>query len=88
VSNGQHEPRYTKRQTLRGSRPDAQIVGKIYLIKNVSTLRATYQVRLLTYLAVKSGGVLILRVPGHFEPSESLRLLIQEYPRVIRIEKT
>jgi hypothetical protein len=42
-----YEPvRQTKHQIARGAFPDAQQRDKIYLFKNVSTLRATFQVLL------------------------------------------
>lgn len=43
--------------------PDAEAFNKMYLIKNVSKLRATYQIRLLAFRAVDKGTKLILRVP-------------------------
>jgi hypothetical protein len=34
--------KYTKHQVARGALPDAQFGDKIYLVKKVSRLRATY----------------------------------------------
>ena len=79
--------RYTRHQVARGTRPDAEDRETLYLIKNVSTLRATYQVRLLTYRALHEGRKLVLRVPKHFKTSRSLRMLMKECPKVIRVEK-
>lgn len=79
--------RQTKHQVARGAFPDAQHQNNIYLFKNVSTLRATYQVRLLTYLAAEAGKTLIIDVPSHFKPHPSLSKLVKEFPKTIRIEK-
>ena len=79
--------RQTKHQVARGAFPDAQKGNEIYLFKNVSTLRATYQVRLLTYLASEAGKKLIIDVPQHFKLHPSLSQFIKEFPKVIRIEK-
>ncbi len=48
------ELRYTRQQTARGSRPDATVGDTWYLLKNVSQLRLTYQIRLLTFGAMQS----------------------------------
>jgi hypothetical protein len=77
----------TKHQVARGAFPDAQNQDKIYLFKNVSTLRATYQVRLLTYLAAETGKKLIINVPSHCKLHPSLSQLTKEFPKAIRIEK-
>jgi hypothetical protein len=47
----------------RGSRADAETSEGIYLIKNVSRLHATYQVRLLAFAARERGKRLVLVVP-------------------------
>jgi hypothetical protein len=79
--------RYTTHQVARGAFPDAQKNAEIYLFKKVSTLRATYQIRLLTYLASESGKKLIIDVPKHFKPHPSLTRLMEEFPKSIKIEK-
>lgn len=79
--------RQTKHQVARGAFPDAQKGNDIYLFKNVSTLRATYQVRLLTYLASEAGRRLIIDVPKHFKPHPSLSQFMKEFPKAVRIEK-
>jgi hypothetical protein len=55
----------------RGTRPDAETAERIYLVKNVTVLRATYQVRLLALKAAEHGKKLVLKVPAscRFEPS-------------------
>ncbi len=79
--------RYTKHQVARGAFPDAQKDGTIRLFKNVATLRATYQVCLLTFLASEAGRKLVIDVPQHFKPHPTLSRLMKEFPKTIRIEK-
>jgi len=49
---------------LRAVRPDAENADAIFLVKNVTFLRATYQIRLLAYLAAERGKQLVLKVPA------------------------
>jgi hypothetical protein len=79
--------RYTKHQVTRGAFPDAQKQGDIFLFKKASTLRATYQIKLLTYLASEAGRRLIIRVPECFTPHTSLARFMKEFPKTIKIEK-
>ncbi|MBB6249426.1 hypothetical protein HDE80_004512 [Rhodanobacter sp. A1T4] len=53
----------TKHQVARSAMPDAEAFNRMYLVKNVSRLRATYQIRLLAFKAVDKGIQLVLRVP-------------------------
>lgn len=78
--------RYTKHQVARGAFPDAQKNGDIFLFKKASTLRATYQIKLLTFLASEAGRRLIIRVPVYFIPHESLSQFMKEFPKTIKIE--
>jgi hypothetical protein len=80
--------RYTQHQVARAAFPDAQKGNEIYLFKYVSTLRATYQIRLLTFLASEAGKQLVIDVPQHFKPHPSLSRLQKEFPKTIRITKT
>ena len=70
----------------RGTRPDAETADAIVLIKNVSTLRATYQVKLLAYKAVQTGKKLVLHVPPSCRFDPSLQSLIDAMPQIIRRE--
>jgi len=70
----------------RGALPDAETEDALYLFKHTSTLRATYQVRLLTYLAASRKKKLIIRVPQGFTPAPSLLALMEKAPGVIVIE--
>lgn len=71
------ELKYTRNQIPRGSRPDAETIDKLYLIKNVSMLRATYQIRLLAFKAVQSHKKLVLKVPKTCQFHASLKDLIK-----------
>ncbi len=73
-------------QLLRGSQADAETFEAIYLFKNVSFLRATYQIRLLALNAGAAGKKLVLKVPRSCSFDDSLDGLIQAMPDVIRRE--
>ncbi len=77
---------YTKRQVPRGTRADAESPQAYYLIKNLKSLQATYQVRLLAYLAQKNGKKLIIRAPKVFRPAGSLQKLMAELKGRIVLE--
>jgi hypothetical protein len=81
------EFRYTKRQVARGSRPDAFVQGTAYLLKRVSHLRLTYQIRLLTFMAQESGGRLVIRVPKQAKTSGDLREFVRQHKRHVRLER-
>lgn len=71
----------------RGALPDEVTEDSVYLFKQVSMLRATYQVRLLTYMAASRNKRLVIRVPRGFRPAPSLLALMQKAPGVILIEE-
>lgn len=79
---------YTRHQVPRGSRPDAEVGDKLYLLKKVPVLHATYQVRLLAYRAQQEQRHLVIRAPRGFKLGPSLRALIAELPGIIRIERS
>src|SRR5262249_48104259 len=54
---------YTRHHVPRGTRPDAVSGQDRYLIKNVTRLRLTYQLRLATFMASQTGTRLHVRVP-------------------------
>jgi hypothetical protein len=72
--------------SLRGVQPDAETPDKVYLFKNVSILRATYQIRLLALGAAAIGKSLILKVPPACRFDHALDGLIQAMPDVIHRE--
>jgi hypothetical protein len=57
---------------------DGFAFNRMYLIKNVSRLRATYQIRLLAFRAVDKGTQLVLRVPTVCVFDDSLNDLIRK----------
>jgi hypothetical protein len=73
----------TGHQVPRSTRADAVQLDRLYLIKNVMTLRATYQIRLLTYRAVTEGLKLVLKVPHVCKFDRSLLELIRKTGNVI-----
>jgi len=78
----------TSRQVPRGTRPDAETVDKVILIKRVSEMRATYQVRLLAYLASRQGKKLVIEVPNGCRIHPSLDDLKARSPGLIEIART
>lgn len=78
----------TKRHVARGARPDAEMNNSMYLIKNVSELRATYQIRLLLYRAVQEGTKLVVDVPAACALSRPLKALIKENRRHIEVTRS
>ncbi len=78
---------YTRHQTPRGARADAEQGNRIYLFKNVSKLHATYQIRLLAYRASKEGKKLIIQVPKHSEREDSLKEFMKANPGLVVFER-
>lgn len=66
----------TRHLVARSAMPDAEAFNRMYLIKNVLKLRATYQIRLLAFRAVDKGMQLVLRVPIACVFDESLNELL------------
>jgi len=77
--------KYTKHQVARGALPDAKSGDKIYLIKNVSRMRATYQVRLLAFMATETRRKLVILVPKSCEIDQTLRELMKLLPKTVQI---
>lgn len=77
----------TKRHVARGARPDAEANNRMYLIKNVSELRPTYQIRLLLYRAVQEGTKLVLDVPKACQLSDGLKALVRENRRNLEVTR-
>jgi hypothetical protein len=78
--------KYTSHQVPRGSRPDAETFDRLYLIKKVSVLRATYQIRLLAFFAQEKNKNLVLKVPRECEFHSSLKGLIRILKNTIQRE--
>lgn len=78
--------RYTPYQVPRGARPDAEAFNRMYLVKNVLVLRATYQIKLLAFRAVESHMKLILKVPKNCKFESSLKNLIKTTEKSVQRE--
>ncbi|MCP3165979.1 hypothetical protein LZ199_24045 [Myxococcus sp. QH3KD-4-1] len=78
--------KYTRHQVPGGTRPDAETIDKLYLIKSVSVLRATYQSRLLAFRAVEIHKKLVLKVPKSCKFHPSLKELIRVTGKTIKRE--
>ena len=81
------EYRYTKNQVARGTRADAERNDALFLFKNVSSLRLTYQIQLLASRAIETGRKLIIRIPSACKLHWTLREFQKEHSKVIQIEK-
>lgn len=80
------EPRYTRHQVVRGCRPDAVKGNKCYLIKNVTQMRLTYQVRLLADMADARSMTLVIRLPASSSLTEDLSGFVRAN-RHVRVER-
>lgn len=78
---------YTKHQVPRGSRPDAEVGDNLYLIKLVSKMRLTYQVRLLAYMAKSRRKNLVIRLPESAEVDKELESFVREFSTFVKIER-
>ena len=79
---------YTKHQTPRGAKADAEVGDKVYLIKSALQLRLTYQIKMLTYMAQTGGKKLIIRLPKEAKVHESLKDFVRSGAGLIKIERT
>jgi hypothetical protein len=78
---------YTKHRVPRSARADGETRNDLFLLKNVSSLRLTYQIRLLSFRASESRKGLVIQVPKHCKIHPSLRDFARELAQVLRIEK-
>jgi hypothetical protein len=79
---------YTKNQTPRGAKADAEVGDKLYLIKNTSQLYLTYQIRMLAFKAQSRGQKLVIRLPKEAKVHGSLRGFVREMASLVKIERT
>lgn len=75
-----------RNQRPRGSRPDGAVEDKWFLIKNVTELRLTHQIRLLTFMASQESKRLIIRVPKDAIIHPTLKAFVDEKKKVVAIE--
>jgi hypothetical protein len=57
------------------------------LAKNVSHLRLTYQIRLLTFRAGETKSQLVINVPRHCKLSTDLQAFVKQHGQLVRIER-
>ena len=79
---------YTRHQTPRGALPDAEVGNKLFLIKNVEEIRATYQIKMLTFIAHERGMKVVVKIPKDAKVHPSLRVFIKESNGLIKIERS
>jgi hypothetical protein len=71
----------------RSVRADAIDDGMLFLFKNATTLRLTYQIRLLVFQAMKMNSRLIIIIPNDCFISNSLDQFVKQYPMHVRIHR-
>jgi len=81
------EPRYTKHQVARTTRPDAERNCILYLIKACSYLRLTYQIRLLVSSAESSQRKVVIDVPKTCRIDPALQTFCKEHAKLLKIRK-
>lgn len=72
-------------QRPRGSRPDATSDNTWYLFKNVTRLRLTYQIRMLTFAATDAQRRLEIRVPEGCSLSQDLQDFVKTNRAAVRL---
>jgi hypothetical protein len=81
------EYRYTRHQVARAARPDATDGGTWVLLKWVSELHLTYQIRLLTFAAAQSRTRLVIKVPKRCHLSPPLAEFVKQYKATVRVQR-
>lgn len=79
--------KYTRHQVARGARPDAETNDALFLIKNVSLLRLTYQIRLLAFRASEIRKKLIIELPKACRLHPALKSFVDEHSKFIRVTR-
>lgn len=80
------EYRFSKYGVARGARADAVDLGRIVLIKSASSLKLTYQIRLLTYQASSEGRKLLLFVRRDCKIDKGLMDFMKQHRTLIKKE--
>ncbi len=80
--------RHTKHQVARGALADMNTYDELILIKLVSEMRLTYQIKMLTFQAIQEEKKLIIELPKYCKIHKSLKTFIKMYPKSIKIERT
>jgi hypothetical protein len=79
---------YTKHQTPRGAMPDAEVGTTLYLLKSVSTLRLTYQIRMLCFIATTQQKKVVIRLPASAIIHPRLKEFLRAHSKVVKVERT
>jgi hypothetical protein len=79
--------RYTRHQVARGARPDAADGGSWVLLKWVSELHLTYQIRLLTFAAAQERARLTIKVPKRCRLSPPLSEFLKQHKRLVKLQR-
>lgn len=78
---------YTRHQVARSTRPDGEEYAKLHLIKNVSELVLTYQIKLLTFKATEERKKLTIHVPNVCTIEKALKDFVSANKKVVQIER-
>ena len=81
------EFKYTIHQVPRTSMADAIVNNKFYLIKNCLELKATYQIKMLLFIAQNKKSKLILKIKKECVLSAELKELAKNNKLSFKIEK-
>jgi len=84
----EYNAKQTKYQVPRGSIPDAENTNAVYLIKNVSEMRLTYQIKVLAYMAFRRNKKLHIRLPKNAKVHRVLRNFVSLANGLVKIERT
>jgi hypothetical protein len=78
---------HTRHQVPRGARPDVVDGRDWILVKSVTHLRLTYQIRLLTFGAQQSGARLVIHVRVGCRLSRPLREFLSRFKGLVLVKK-
>jgi hypothetical protein len=79
--------RYTRHQVARGAMADAERNDAMFLLKCVSSLRLTYQIRLLAFRSQETGRKLVIEIPKKCRIHPSLQDFQKQHSKIVRIER-
>lgn len=78
----------TQHKTPRGSKPSWVDESSFGLIKACSELRATYQIRLLLFMAMRDQKQLVLQVPKKCKLRKDLKALKKQHSKILKINRS
>jgi hypothetical protein len=77
----------SQKRCIRGTQADSIDADFFNLVKLTSVLRATYQIRLLTFFATQERKRLMIHIPMHCSLHRTLSELMNSCPGVIVISR-